>query len=67
VFGLVAAEGSGVGYLIEWMLDLWATAWRADERLHGPSRKRWPWVVFWLGAALLLLVWGLENAGVLPG
>jgi hypothetical protein len=41
-------------FFLEFFLDLWATAWRADERLHGPSRARWPWVVG--GVAVVFLI-----------
>ena len=51
--------------LLEFFLDLWAAAWTADERLHGPSRRRWPWVVLAVGGCLVVVVWILELAGVL--
>jgi len=52
-----------MSYLIDWLLDLWAAIWRADERVNGPSGRRWPWVVFWIGVAVLAVVWGLEGRG----
>jgi hypothetical protein len=55
-----------MSHLISWLLQLWVAAWRADERLHGPSRRRWPWVGFWVGVVLLVVVWWLEASGVLP-
>ena len=51
--------------LLEFLLDLWAVAWKVDERVNAPSRQRWPVYVALAGGAVLIVVWILELARVL--
>lgn len=55
-----------MSFLLEFFIDLWTTTWDAEQRLHGPRRSPWPWIVTGLAVVLLLIVVVLEALGKLP-
>jgi hypothetical protein len=62
---LCYSETHLMSMILEWLIELWVTAWRADERLHREP-KRWPWVVAGVAVVLLIVFWILEASGVIP-
>ena len=54
-----------ISLLLEFLLNLWAAVWAADERVNGPSRRRWPVMMDLVGGVALFIVWVLELARVL--